>query len=285
MRGSGSPVLLSFGALVLLLVALGLGQLRGAAGPAAPLAACAGPLPFALVLPATLPPPPAPTATAVSSNTPPAGAIPATPGPAITPTPTPAATPPIASLLRADDPPAAHGLRLVDAGPLPLLPDPPCTITPEQRRGPETCLALLPPGGQLCAAGVVADGTLAAGAAAPVLALEAVRVTVTDADGATRLDVLEGYLRYDDPARRLRLFCPQIRLLQDVGPSARQFVALCQNNGAEGWAVSGQATDGAAGAADSVGLTIDAPDGEQLPLAGPLTSGAVQVHAPHPVGP
>ena len=284
MRGWGEPSFLSLGAIVLLLLAVALGHLRAAAGPPAPLADCAGPLPFALVLPATLPPPPAPSPAAAGSNTPAASAIPSTPEPSAppSPSPTPAATPPIAALLRADDPPAAHGLRLVDAGPLPLLPDRPCTITPALRRGPEPCLTLLPPGGQLCAAGVVADGTLDAGTNAPVLALEAVRLTLTDADGATRLDTLQGYLRYDDQARGLRLFCPQIRLLQDVGPSARQFVALCQNNGAEGWAISGQATDGAAGAPDSVGLTIDAPDGARLPLAGPLTSGAVQVRAPAP---
>jgi hypothetical protein len=294
MRGSRSQPFLSWGALVVTLLASAFGLVLHGAAPPSGVAACAGPLPFALVLPANLPSAaatPAPdlaTPGVAESNTAVAPAIPAASGTATPAAPMQAsstpdlaeALPPIASLMRADDPPGEHGLVLVNAGPLPLLAPRPCALTPEQRHSAEPCVALLPPAGRLCAAGVVAAGTLAAGDAAPVLALQAARITLTAASGATLLDTLQGYVRYDDPARGLRLFCPEIRLLQDVGPNARQIVALCRNGAAEGWAVSGQVTDGSAAAPDSVGLTIAAPDGSQQPLSGTLATGAAQVRGP-----
>jgi hypothetical protein len=290
MRRGGTQPFLSWGALVVTLLASAFALVQHGAAPPSGVAACAGPLPFTLVLPATLPSAAATpahdiaTPAAGESNTAVATAIPAASGtvtPTATSTPEPVATlPPIASLLRADDPPADHGLVLAATGPLPLLTPRPCALSTEQRHGAEPCVALLPPAGTLCAAGVVAAGSLAAGDAAPVLALQAARITLTDAAGATLLDTLQGYLRYDDPARGLRLFCPEIRLMQDVGPNARQIVALCRNGAQEGWAVSGQVTDGAAAAPDSVGLTIAAPDGSQQPLSGTLATGAAQVRGP-----
>lgn len=289
MPAGRSQPFLSWGALIVTLLATAFGLVLHAAAPPPGVADCAGPLPFTIVLPATLPSPTATPAAApaiAASNTPAATSIPrpAASAPAstsATATPVPVETlPPIAALLRADDPLAAHGLVLAEAGPLPLLAPLPCSLPAEQRHGTEPCVALLPPGGRLCVAGIVAAGTLATGTDAPVLALQAARVTLTDAAGTTLLDTLQGYLRYDDPTRGLRLFCPEIRLLQDVGPSARQIVALCRNGATEGWAVSGQVTDGAAAAPDSVGLTISSPSGAQQSLSGTLATGAAQVRVP-----
>jgi hypothetical protein len=91
------------------------------------------------------------------------------------------------------------------------------------------------------------------------------------------MDALEGFFRYDDPAQRLSLFCPEVRLLESIGPNARRIVALCRNYGQEGWAVSGQATDGAGAAPDSVSLTVAGPDGSQRQLVGSLAAGAIVV--------
>jgi hypothetical protein len=88
---------------------------------------------------------------------------------------------------------------------------------------------------------------------------------------------LQGFFRYDDPAQHVALVCPQIALLERVGPNARRFVALCLNEGEAGWAVSGQVTDGSGAAPDSIGLTVDGPDGAQWTLTGQVSAGAVIV--------
>jgi hypothetical protein len=223
--------------------------------PAATPAACAGPLPFTITLPETLQPPAA--ASPVASST-----------------PAPVA---LRALLRADDPPAAHSLRIVSDGIVPLLLPRPCSLAPEQRAGPEPCVMLASPGGRLCAMGVVGAGALATTTDAPVFAFEAAHVVLTGADSAVWFDALQGYVRYDDPAHGLLLICPEVRLLQAVGPSAERFVALCQNLGAEGWAVSGQATDGSGNAPDSISLSIAGPDGSVREISGALAAGAIQV--------
>lgn len=301
MRGRGGSTFWSFGGLVLALLALALTRVQQQAmPPSARLPGCAAPLALAVSPPATLPPPlastrpastPAPPATpepvaptavpptasvSTPSSAPPSGGTPASQA-ASTPD---GAAPRIADLLRADDPPQAHGLQVESGGLLPLVVPQPCALSHDLRPGPEPCVRLLPPSGRLCASGVVADGRFSSDVGAPVIALQAARVTLSAADGTLRFDALQGYVRYDDPAQGLRLLCPEIRLLQSVGPNARTFVALCQNNGQNGWAISGQATDGSNAAPDTVGLTIDAPDGSSRMLAGALAAGAVQVRTP-----
>jgi len=253
-RRSGDPFF-SLGGLVLALLALALARVQSGLAPAATPTACAGPLPFTITLPETLQPPAAAT-------------------PAASSTPAPVA---LRVLLRADDTPAAHALQIVSGGIVPLLLPRPCSLAPEQRAGPEPCVTLAPPGGRLCAAGVVGAGTFSTAASAPAFALEAAHVIITGADGAIWFDALQGYVRYDDPAHGLLLICPEVRLVQAVGPSAEQFVALCQNWGAEGWAVSGQATDGNGNAPDSLSLAIAGPDGSVREVSGTLASGAIQV--------
>jgi hypothetical protein len=160
---------------------------------------------------------------------------------------------------------------------MPLLVPPSCPVEESVRRSITPCVKLLPPASRLCAGGIVGRGQLSAAANAPVFAFQAGRVTVSDVDGAFRVDAQEGFVRYDDPAHGLALFCPQVPLLESIGPNARQFIALCRNFGQEGWAVSGQATDGAGAAADSVSLTIDGPDGSQQEIIGSLANGAIVV--------
>lgn len=255
MRRRGGDLFFSLGGLVLALLALALTRVQSGLAPAATPAACTGPLPFTITLPETL-------------------QSPATATPAASSTPAPVA---LRALLRADDPPAAHALQIVSGGIVPLLLPRPCSLVPEQRAGPEPCVMLAPPGGKLCAMGVVGVGALVTTADAPAFAFEAVHVVLTGADGATWFDALQGYVRYDDPAHGLLLICPEVRLLQSVGPSAERFVALCQNRGAEGWAVSGQATDGSGNAPDSISLSIAGPDGSVREVSGALAGGAIQV--------
>ncbi len=217
---------------------------------------------------------PTPASTPASTTTPAA----AGPGPA-TPTPT-AETPPVAirSLFRADDPPAAHGL-VITGGPLmPWVIPQPCRLTGEQRRSrPLPCVNLLPPASVLCISGASGSGRLSTDASAPTFAVQAERVTLRDASSTLRLDVLQGYFRYDDPGRGLLLLCPRISLLERIGSNARRFSAACSNRGADGWSVSGQVTDGGTAAPDSAGITIQAPDGSQFALVGALPVGGIHV--------
>ncbi|HLZ70683.1 MAG TPA: hypothetical protein VKV26_12350 [Dehalococcoidia bacterium] len=274
---------LSLGGALIALLALGLGRLLLAAPPRAAPAACAGLPPFVVSLPAELPPPLAPGATpavgdAALTPTATAGATAAaSASPTAAPSATPAAAVPWRTLLRADDSPAADAVQITSGAAIPLLPPRPCTVDESVRRATGPCVKLLPPASRLCAGGIVGRGRLSAAPDAPAFAFEAGRVTVSDLDGAFRVDALEGFFRYDDPAQGLALFCPRVPLLQSVGPNARQFIALCRNFGQEGWAVSGQATDGAGAAPDSISLTIDGPDGSMRQLVGSLANGAIVV--------
>ncbi len=289
----------SFGGAVVALLILVLSQLaRTVAPPAGADLPCATQPPLSVSLPDTLPRLPGTPATPATAVT--AAAVPsltATPAAALTPRAAapsatgtaalqrPVATPPveappapIRALFRADDPPAAHGLLISGGALMPWVIPQPCRLTAEQRRGhPLPCLNLLPPAGSLCVSGAAGNGGLSSDAATPLFALQATRVTLRDAGGNLRLDSLQGYFRYDDPGRGLLLLCPRISLLERIGSNARRFSAACSNGGADGWSVSGQVTDGGTAAPDSVGLTIQAPDGRQVSLAGALTAGSVFV--------
>jgi hypothetical protein len=127
----------------------------------------------------------------------------------------------------------------------------------------------------LCASGLVGEGQLTTESADSAFALQVDRVTLRDLDGAARVDALQGYVRYDDRERGLALVCPLIEYVETVSSNALRFIALCSNYGAEGWAVSGQVTDGAAAAPDSMSLTVDAPDGTQTSLVGSVTNGVL----------
>ncbi len=288
---TGPRAYLSLGGALIALLALGVARLLLSAPQGATESGCSGLSPFVVSLPAGLPSPLAPEATPAVGD---AGL----PGPA-SPTPQPpetgstpeatvapgttggAATPvPWRLLFRADDPPESHALAITDGATMPLSVPVPCLADEAERRASVPCVKLLPPASQLCAAGIVGRGRLSAAPGAPAFAFEAGRVTVRDVDGALRLDAQEGFFRYDDPAQGLALFCPEVPLLQSIGPNARQIVALCRNYGQEGWAVSGQATDGAGAAPDSVSFTIDAPDGSQRQLVGSLADGAIVVREP-----
>lgn len=279
---SGSRGYLSLGGALIALLALGLARLLLAAPPGAVQPGCDGLAPFVVSLPAELPPPLPPAATPAIGDAglpPPAAASPAPePSPGSTPPAAPTAAPvPWRLLLRADDPPESHALALTQGATLPLLVPAPCPADEALRRESVPCVKLLPPASRLCAGGIVGRGRLSATPGSPAFAFEAGRVTVSDLDGALRLDAQEGFFRYDDPAQGLALFCPEVRLLQSVGPNARQIVALCRNFGQEGWAVSGQATDGAGAAPDSISFTIDGPDGSRRQLVGSLADGAIVV--------
>lgn len=258
----------SLGGVLIALLALTLTRLVHLTAVPAPDASCVPP-PLVVSLPEQLP---APSGTVVPSS--PAG-TPAAGTPSATPNPVAIS---IRQLFRADDPPADHGLAVTDGPLMPLVIPIACTV-PESKRRPqgEPCVRLLPPGGSLCASGAVGVGRLSSEQDAPTFAVQAGRVVLRDADGATRLDTLQGYFRYDDPEHGLVLLCPDISLLEPVGPNARQFVVLCSNEGEEGWAVSGQITDGGTAASDSIGLTIDAPNGNQTALVGPLAAGSIIV--------
>jgi hypothetical protein len=281
---------LSLGGALIAVLALGLARLLSAAPQGAPPPACGDLFPFVVSLPAGLPPPlgagatptvgdaglPASTEPGASPAAPAAGS--ATPAPAASPAATVGAMPvPWRLLLRADDPPESHALAITDGAAMPLIVPQPCSVEEAERHASAPCVKLLPPASQLCAEGIVGRGRLSAAAGSPAFAFEAGRVTVRDLDGALRLDAQEGFFRYDDPAQGLALFCPEVPLLQSIGPNARQIVALCRNYGAEGWAVSGQATDGAGAAPDSVSFTIDGPDGSQRQLVGSIADGAIVV--------
>gem|GEM_PF-2108339 len=286
---NGARGYLSFGGALLALLALGLARLLLAAPQSLAPPDCGGLPPFIVSLPADLPPPlPAGATPSVGDAALPSPPPESSPSPEATaaspasPTAAPAApasASPIAwrTLLRADDPPQAHAVQISNGPSMPLLVPPPCAADESVRRSTSPCVKLLPPASRLCAGGIVGRGQLSATPDAPVFAFEAGRVTVSDLDGAFRVDALEGFFRYDDPAQGLALFCPQVPLLQSIGPNARQFIALCRNFGQEGWAVSGQATDGAGAAPDSLSLTIDGPDGARRQLVGSLANGAIVV--------
>jgi hypothetical protein len=232
--------------------------------------------PLAVSLPENLPSPIAPTPGPTPA--PPAGAtVTPTATPVATATPAATAAVPMRTLFRADDLPSSHGLRPVQGPIVPLVIPPPCQVPDPRARRLSPCAKLLPPGATLCVQGVVGLGQIGYGAEAPRLALQADRVQLRDLDGALRLDELQGYVRYDDPQRGLLLVCPNVALLDELGPNARRIVALCTNRGQEGWAISGQVTDGNAAAPDSVSLTIDAPDGTRILLVGGLATGAIVV--------
>lgn len=269
----------SLGGALLAALALLLSRTLHAVVPPADVAAvCDGLPPLALSLPQNLPPLLAPARGATPE---PSATATATAATAASPTPaaTPAADVPLRRLFRADDPPAAHSLAPAQGAIVPLVIPPPCQVPDPRLRRTSPCLKLLPPGGTLCADGVIGLGQLGAGAEAPRLAVQADRVQLRDADGGLRLDELQGYVRYDDPQVGLLLICPRIGLLDAVGPNARRIVALCSNEGEEGWAISGQVTDGNAAAPDSVSLVIDAPDGRRIPLVGGLATGAIVVRS------
>jgi hypothetical protein len=180
-------------------------------------------------------------------------------------------------LFRAGNPPAEHGIAPVYGPIVPLVIPGPCSTANLEQRRLTPCVLLLPPADRLCTDGVVGAGQLAGGRDAPRFALQADRVTLRDTSGALRIDALQGYVRYDDAERGLLLICADVRLLEPVGPNARRFIALCSNAGEEGWAISGQVTDGNGAAPDSVSLTIDGPDGRQIALVGGLTAGSIVV--------
>ncbi len=293
--GTGSRAFLSLGGALIALLALGLARLLFAAPQGTTQPGCSGLAPFVVSLPAGLPPPRAAAATPAVGDaglTGPASPTPEPPGTGATPAATtmpgaPAAASPVPwrLLFRADDPPESHALAISAGATMPLSVPAPCLVDEAERRASVPCVKLLPPASQLCVAGIVGRGRLSAAPSAPAFAFEAGRVTVRDVDGALRLDAQEGFFRYDDPAQGLALFCPEVPLLQSVGPNARQIVALCRNYGQEGWAVSGQATDGAGAAPDSVSFTIDAPDGSQRQLVGSLADGAIVVRDLPAAGP
>lgn len=289
-RGTWSRGYLSLGAALIALLALSLARLLVSTPQVAPAPDCTGLPPFVISLPDGLPPPlpaeatPAvgdaglPAATANPSPQPPHSAASPTPEATGSPAPSVVATSvPWRQLFRADDPLADHALAISSGAAMPLLVPEPCSAAEALRRATTPCVKLLPPASRLCAGGIVGRGRLSAEQGSPAFAFEAGRVTVRDVDGALRLDAQEGFFRYDDPAQGLALFCPTVPLLQSIGPNARQFVALCRNFGQEGWAVSGQATDGAGAAPDSVSFTIDAPDGSKRQLVGSLADGAIVV--------
>ncbi|HZQ37321.1 MAG TPA: hypothetical protein VFD32_15430 [Dehalococcoidia bacterium] len=276
----------SLGGALIALLALGLARLLFAAPHAATQTDCGALPPFVVSLPTELPPPLPPEATPSvgdaglpsPSPSPQAQEGTATPAPSATVAATAVATSvPWRLLFRADDPPERHALAISDGATMPLVVPEPCVADEGLRRGSTPCVKLLPPASVLCVDGIVGRGRISAAPGSPAFSFQAGRVTVRDADGALRLDAQEGFFRYDDPAQGLALFCPEVPLLQSIGPNARQIVALCRNFGVEGWAVSGQATDGAGAAPDSVSFTIDAPDGSQRQLVGSLADGAIVV--------
>jgi len=271
----------SFGPALIAALALALTPLiEGVSPPFDPAAICEASAPFVVSLPDVLPPSATATASAAAQTTPTTvPSAPASPTPA--PTATGSAVAPAAitlrTVLRADSPPAEHALRLTGGSIMPLVIPSPCQVPEAKRRDVVPCIALLPPAARLCAGGVVGAGRLTAAADAARFAFEAARVTVRDADGALRFDAVQGFVRYDDPASGLQLICPRIAAPETIGPDARGIVALCTNAGVAGWAISGQVTDGAGAAPDSVSFTIDAPDGSRSTVAGSLAAGAIVV--------
>jgi len=271
----------SLGAAVVALTALVLTYAVHLAPPApVGTAACNGLPPFRVSVPeaGTLPATPAAGPNPARTVTPAAGTpiSSATPLPA---TPWPAPLGPLRRLIRADDLPADHAIVIANAAePLLLLVIPaPCGVPDSPRRTPSPCLKLLPPGAQLCVSGVAGNGRLGAEPDAPALAFQAGKVTITDTDGNQRAAADQSFFRYDDLPRGIQLICPRLPVLEPIGSNARRLVALCSNHGEQGWAVSGQVTDGGGAAPDSVGLAIDAPDGSRTSVVGNLAVGAIVV--------
>src|SRR5579883_2477197 len=120
--------LAALAALILLLTRLTGALVR----PEQQAAVCDPPPPFIVSLPESATPP------AASATPPAARSGTRSPTPAATSrasaTPTPAALPPLQRLLRGDDPPANHDLRLVSGPAMPLVIPPPCQVPVDQRR-------------------------------------------------------------------------------------------------------------------------------------------------------